>query len=86
MWARLHSFLETEGENSFPCFFQLLVATFLPGLIIPSSLKASNIRNPSLHITISTVNFLMFKLVLEKEEEPDQIANICWIREKAREF
>ena len=62
------------------------MATFLPGLIIPSSLKASNIRNPSLHITISTVNFLMFKLVLEKEEEPDQIANICWIMEKAREF
>ena len=28
----------------------------------------------------------MFKLVLEKAEEPDQIANICWIIEKAREF
>ena len=30
----------------------------------------------------------MFKLVLEKAEEPtrDQIANICWIMEKAREF
>ena len=24
--------------------------------------------------------------VLEKAEEPDQIANICWIMEKAREF
>ena len=23
---------------------------------------------------------------LEKAEEPDQIANICWIMEKAREF
>ena len=33
-----------------------------------------------------TMNFLMFKLVLEKEEEPDQIANICWIMEKARGF
>ena len=33
-----------------------------------------------------TVNLLMFKLVLEKAEEPDQIANICWIMEKAREF
>ena len=33
-----------------------------------------------------TVNFLMFKLVLEKVEEPDQIANIRWIMEKAREF
>ena len=30
------------------------------------------------------VNFQMFKLVLEKAE--DQIANICWIMEKAREF
>ena len=26
--------------------------------------------------------FLMFKLVLEKAEETDQIANICWIMEK----
>ena len=28
----------------------------------------------------------MFKLVLEKAEEPDKIANIRWIIEKAREF
>ena len=28
----------------------------------------------------------MFKLVLEKAEEPDQIANIHCITEKAREF
>ena len=33
-----------------------------------------------------TMNFQMFKLVLEKAEEPDQIANILWIIEKAREF
>ena len=35
-----------------------------------------------------TVNYQMFKLVLEKAEEPlrDQIANIHWIMEKAREF
>ena len=33
------------------------------------------------------VNLQMFKLVLEKAEEPrDQIANIRWIIEKAREF
>ena len=31
-----------------------------------------------------TVNFQMFKLALEKAR--DQIANICWIMEKAREF
>ena len=30
------------------------------------------------------MNFQMFKLVLEKAE--DQIANIRWIMEKAREF
>ena len=28
----------------------------------------------------------MFKLVLEKAEEGDQIANILWIIKKAREF
>ena len=34
-----------------------------------------------------TENFQMFKLVLEKAEETrDQIANIRWIMEKAREF
>ena len=33
-----------------------------------------------------TVNFQLFKLVLEKAEEPEIIANICWIMEKARGF
>ena len=28
----------------------------------------------------------MYKLGLEKAEEPDQIANICWIMEKASKF
>ena len=32
------------------------------------------------------MTFQMFKLVLEKAEEPDQIANIHWIIKKAREF
>ena len=32
------------------------------------------------------MNFQMFKLDLEKAETRDQIANICWIMEKAREF
>ena len=31
------------------------------------------------------MNFQMFKLVLEKAEEPE-ISNIHWIMEKAREF
>ena len=32
------------------------------------------------------MNFQMFKLVLEKAEEPELKLNICWIIEKAREF
>ena len=33
------------------------------------------------------MNFQMFKMVLEKAEETrDQMANICWIIKKAREF
>ena len=32
------------------------------------------------------MNIQMFKMDLEKSEESDQIANICWIIEKAREF
>ena len=32
-----------------------------------------------------TKNFQMSRLGLGKEEEPDQIANSCWIIEKARE-
>ena len=35
---------------------------------------------------IWTENFQMFKLDLEKAELRDQIANIPWITEKAREF
>ena len=31
-------------------------------------------------------NLFYHKLVLETAEETDQIANICWIMEKAREF
>ena len=32
------------------------------------------------------MNFQIFKLVLERAQEPDQMANIHWIMEKAREF
>ena len=32
------------------------------------------------------MTFQMFKLVLEKAETRGQIANICWITEKASEF
>ena len=32
------------------------------------------------------MKFQMLELVLEKAETRDQIANICWIIEKAREF
>ena len=31
------------------------------------------------------MNFQMFEMDFEKSEEPDQIANMCWIIEKARE-
>ena len=30
------------------------------------------------------MNFQMLKLVLDKAEEPDQIASICWIIKKVR--
>ena len=33
-----------------------------------------------------TMNFQMFKLDLEKAEEPAIKFNICWIIKKAREF
>ena len=32
------------------------------------------------------MNFQMFKLVLEKTGTRDQIANICWVIAKAKEF
>ena len=35
---------------------------------------------------VNCENSQMFNLDLEKAEEPDQIANICWITDKAREF
>ena len=47
--------------------------------------KQSNAQNSP---STWTVNFLMFKLVLEKAEEPEikLPTSICWITEKAREF
>ena len=36
--------------------------------------------------SMGTVNFQMFMLVLEKGRTRDEIANICWIIENAREF
>ena len=33
-----------------------------------------------------TVNFQKFKLDLEKAEEPEIVANICWIIVKAKKF
>jgi len=45
--------------------------------------ECSKFSKPGFYSTW-TVNFQMFKLDLEKAEEPDQIANIHWIIEKAR--
>ena len=48
--------------------------------------KCSNFSKPGFNNSW-TVNFQMFKQDLQKAEEPrDQIANICWIIKKAREF
>ena len=47
--------------------------------------ECSKFSKPGFYSTW-TVNFQMFKLDLEKAEEPDQIANIHWIIEKASEF
>ena len=33
-----------------------------------------------------TENFQIFKLDLEKAEEPDQTANTCWVTEKTMKF
>ena len=49
--------------------------------------RASKVMLKILHARLQQyMNFQMFKLVLEKAEEPDQVANIRWIIEKAREF
>ena len=51
-----------------------------------SSLYISKFSKPGFN-SMWTMNFQMFKLDLEKAEETRvQIANICWIIEKAREF
>ena len=47
--------------------------------------QCSKFSKPGFSNTL-TLNFQMFKLVLQKAETGDQIANICWIMEKAREF
>ena len=47
--------------------------------------KCSNFSKPGFN-SMWTVNFQMFKLDLEGRRTRDQIANIHWIIEKAREF
>ena len=54
-------------------------------LISHTSKGILKISKPGFNST-GTENFQMFKLNLEKAEEPDQIANIHWIIEKARGF
>ena len=45
------------------------------------------LKSPKLNFnSIWTENFQVYKLDLEKAEKPDQITNIQWIIEKAREF
>ena len=39
-----------------------------------------------LYIIVILICISLTKLVLEKAEDRDQIANICWIIKKAREF
>lgn len=43
IWAKIKMlelllFLETPRENSFPCLFQILAATYIPCIFIPSSI------------------------------------------------
>ena len=45
--------------------------------------KCSKFSKPGFN-KMWTMNFQIFRLVLEKAEEPDQIANICWIIEKSK--
>ena len=54
-------------------------------LISHTSKGIHKISKPGFNST-GTKNFQMFKLDLEKAEEPDQIANNHWIIEKARGF
>ena len=53
--------------------------------LISQASKAQNSPSQAINRTL-TMNFQMFKLDLEKAEEPEKIANICGIIEKAREF
>ena len=69
------------------------VATGLEKIGFHSNLKERQCQRMFLKFSkqdfnsIWTMNFQMFKLDLEKAEEPrDQIANIQWIIKKAREF
>ena len=53
---------------------------------LTASKERSKFSNPGFS-NMWTVNFLMFKLVLEKAEEPEiKLPTSCWIMEKPREF
>ena len=51
--AELHSFLSPQGENAFPCLFQLLEAAHIPYLVAPPSIfKAATLHLSDYSVTI----------------------------------
>ena len=75
--ANFHS--NSEESNAKEC------SNYRPTVLISHTSKCSKFSKPGFN-TMWTVNFQMFKLGSEKAEEPDQIANIRWIIEKAKDF
>ena len=61
------------------------MVTIVNNTVLYFKADSSKFPKPGFNI-MWTVNFQMFKLDLDKAEEQDQIANICWIMRKAREF
>ena len=60
VWSGLHSFLEVLWEHPFPCLSRHPESAYIPSLVAPSIIKASNGWSSLSHDAISLILPLLF--------------------------
>ena len=69
---KLHSFLDSVGENPFPCLFHPREATYsIPGLVSPSSIfKSSSAASSNLNLSLSFCLISAFVITSPSDSDP----------------
>ena len=78
-----------KGQCSFQSQRKAMSKNIQTTIQLNSFHKLTKLFSKSFKIGFSSTwieNFQIYRLGLEKAEEPDQTANTCWVTEKARKF